>query len=78
MNMLAEREKVRFISGDTRCAAWHYPGTNGACVIVAGGGGGHEQAVEAELSFLRRHLPDHPPADRPALEESALHQGGQA
>ncbi len=33
-----EREKVRFISGDTECAAWHYPGTNGACVIMAGGG----------------------------------------
>jgi fermentation-respiration switch protein FrsA (DUF1100 family) len=33
-----EREKVRFVSGDTECAAWHYPGTNGACVIMAGGG----------------------------------------
>jgi uncharacterized protein len=32
-----EREKVRFASGDTVCAAWHYPGTNGACVIMAGG-----------------------------------------
>jgi uncharacterized protein len=32
-----EREKVRFGSGDTECAAWHYPGTNGACVIMAGG-----------------------------------------
>jgi uncharacterized protein len=32
-----QREKVRFISGDTECAAWHYPGTNGACVIMAGG-----------------------------------------
>jgi predicted alpha/beta hydrolase len=29
--------KVRFPSGDTECAAWHYPGTNGACVIMAGG-----------------------------------------
>ena len=28
--------------------------------------GGHEQAVEAELSFLRRHLLDHPRAGRPA------------
>jgi fermentation-respiration switch protein FrsA (DUF1100 family) len=34
----AKREKVRFVSGDTECAAWHYPGTNGACVIMAGGG----------------------------------------
>ena len=32
-----EREKVRFLSGDTECVAWHYPGTNGACVIMAGG-----------------------------------------
>jgi uncharacterized protein len=32
-----EREKVRFVSGDTECAAWHYPGTNGGCVIMAGG-----------------------------------------
>ena len=38
MNVLTEREKVRFISGDTECAAWHYPGTSGACVIMAGGG----------------------------------------
>jgi fermentation-respiration switch protein FrsA (DUF1100 family) len=37
--MSAEREKVRFASGDTECAAWHYPGTNGACVIMAGGFG---------------------------------------
>jgi uncharacterized protein len=38
MTVLTERKKVRFISGDTECAAWHYPGTNGACVIMAGGG----------------------------------------
>ncbi|HZD96812.1 MAG TPA: alpha/beta hydrolase [Micromonosporaceae bacterium] len=31
------REKVRFVSGDAECVAWHYPGTNGACVIMAGG-----------------------------------------
>ena len=37
MRVSAEREKVRFASGDTECAAWHYPGTNGACVIMAGG-----------------------------------------
>ncbi|MFG2626605.1 alpha/beta hydrolase [Streptomyces sp. NPDC048473] len=39
MSVSAEREKVRWVSGDTECAAWHYPGTNGACVIMAGGGG---------------------------------------
>jgi fermentation-respiration switch protein FrsA (DUF1100 family) len=33
----SERVKVRFPSGHTECAAWHYPGTNGACVIMAGG-----------------------------------------
>lgn len=33
------RAKVRFLSGDTSCAAWHYPGTNGGCLIMAGGGG---------------------------------------
>ena len=31
------REKVRFQSGDDSCAAWHYPGTNGAVVVMAGG-----------------------------------------
>jgi uncharacterized protein len=33
----AKREKTHFPSGDTTCAAWHYPGTNGGCVIMAGG-----------------------------------------
>jgi hypothetical protein len=33
----AEREEVRFASGGAECAAWHYPGTNGACVIMTGG-----------------------------------------
>jgi uncharacterized protein len=31
------REKVRFVSGGAECVAWHYPGTNGACVVMAGG-----------------------------------------
>jgi pimeloyl-ACP methyl ester carboxylesterase len=31
------REMLRFVSGDTECAAWHYPGINGGCVIMAGG-----------------------------------------
>jgi pimeloyl-ACP methyl ester carboxylesterase len=39
MQVSVKRDKVRFVSGDTECAAWHYPGTNGACVIVAAGGG---------------------------------------
>lgn len=31
------RTAVRFRSGGTECAAWHYPGRNGGCVIMAGG-----------------------------------------
>ena len=31
------RTKVRFPSGDSACAAWHYPGDNGGCVVMAGG-----------------------------------------
>jgi fermentation-respiration switch protein FrsA (DUF1100 family) len=34
-----QRNKVWFASAGTRCAAWHYPGSNGACVVMAGGGG---------------------------------------
>ena len=37
MPAFEQREKVRFVSGDTSCAAWHYPGSNGGCVIMAGG-----------------------------------------
>lgn len=33
------RNKVWFDSAGTQCAAWHYPGGNGACVVMAGGGG---------------------------------------
>src|ERR1700745_1410963 len=32
-----ERQKIRFASGGTECAAWHYPGTNGGCVVMTGG-----------------------------------------
>jgi uncharacterized protein len=28
---------VRFVSGREQCAAWHYPGINGSCVVMAGG-----------------------------------------
>ena len=35
---VVDRQKVRFPSGDTSCAAWHYAGTTGACVVMAGGG----------------------------------------
>ena len=33
------REEFEFTSGGQRCAAWHYAGTNGMCVIMAGGAG---------------------------------------
>src|SRR3954465_16009463 len=35
----SQRTKIRFPSGDTTCAAWHYKGTNGACIVMAGGTG---------------------------------------
>jgi uncharacterized protein len=35
--MTAERRKVDFSSAGSRCAAWHYPGDDGACVIMAAG-----------------------------------------
>ncbi len=39
MQVSTMRQRVRFDSGDAECAAWHYPGTNGACVVMAGGFG---------------------------------------
>ena len=42
--MDTEREKVWFGSGGTDCAAWHYPGRNGACVIMAAGFGVTKEA----------------------------------
>lgn len=39
MRTSMEREKIRFGSGDVDCAAWHYPGSNGACVVMAAGFG---------------------------------------
>lgn len=37
MNVSAQRHKVHFSSGGTECAAWYYPGSNGGCVVMAGG-----------------------------------------
>jgi uncharacterized protein len=34
-----QRQKVRFPSGGTTCAAWHYAGANGACVVMVAGTG---------------------------------------
>lgn len=33
------RAKVSFTSAGVACAAWHYPGTNGGCVVMTGGFG---------------------------------------
>lgn len=64
------RERVQFTSGGTECAAWHYPGTNGACVIMAGGfavtmGPGTDRFAQhfnaagfTVLAFDYRHLGD--------------------
>lgn len=35
--MSVTREAIRFTRGDIDYAAWHYPGTTGACVVMAGG-----------------------------------------
>jgi uncharacterized protein len=68
MQESTQREKVRFASGGTECAAWHYPGTNGACIVMAGGFGvTKEPATDlfarrfrdagfAVLAFDYRHL----------------------
>lgn len=36
---MPKRSKIRFVSRGTECVAWHYAGVNGACVVMAGGGG---------------------------------------
>ena len=68
MSDLLQREKVRFSSANTDCAAWHYPGTNRACVVMAGGMGVNKEpgmdrfavrfqdAGFAVLAFDYRHL----------------------
>jgi pimeloyl-ACP methyl ester carboxylesterase len=35
----AQREAITFRSGSDDCAAWRYQGSNGACVVMAGGAG---------------------------------------
>ena len=62
------RVPVRFSSGGTGCAAWHYPGTTNACVVMAGGfaitkepgtdrfAHGFQEAGFHVLAFDHRHL----------------------
>jgi pimeloyl-ACP methyl ester carboxylesterase len=33
------RQRITFTSAGVGCAGWHYAGTNGACVVMAGGAG---------------------------------------
>ena len=37
MPMNTQRRKVHFASAGSRCTAWHYPGDNDGCVIMAAG-----------------------------------------
>lgn len=50
-----QREKIRFASGDSDCAGWHYPGTNGACVIMAGALG---MTKEPSSDLFAKHFHD--------------------
>jgi len=62
------REKVGFTSAGVACAAWHYPGSNGGCVVMTGGFGvtkepGTDRFAErfaaagfSVLAFDHRHL----------------------
>jgi hypothetical protein len=53
-----EREKIRFASGGAECELVRLPGGHYAPFLD-----GHEPAVAAGLSFLRRHLLGQKPAD---------------
>jgi uncharacterized protein len=64
----AQREGITFRSGTDDCAAWHYRGSNGACVVMAGGAGVTKEpatdrfaarfhaAGYSVLAFDHRHL----------------------
>jgi uncharacterized protein len=64
----AQREGITFRSGTDDCAAWHYQGSNGACVVMASGAGVTKEpgtdrfaarfhaAGYSVLAFDHRHL----------------------
>lgn len=64
----ASRKRITFRSGAEDCAAWHYQGSNGACVVMAGGAGVTKEpatdrfaarfqaAGYSVLAFDHRHL----------------------
>jgi pimeloyl-ACP methyl ester carboxylesterase len=68
MPTTSPRRKVVFASGSSYCAAWHYPGDNDGCVIMAAGLGvikesgtdrfaiRFQQAGYSVLAFDYRHL----------------------
>jgi uncharacterized protein len=63
-----QRELTTFRSGHDDCAAWHYQGSNGACVVMAGGAGVTKEPASdrfaarfhaagySVLAFDHRHL----------------------
>jgi pimeloyl-ACP methyl ester carboxylesterase len=63
-----QREAITFRSGSDDCAAWHYRGSNSACVVMAGGAGVTKEpatdrfaarfhaAGYSVLAFDHRHL----------------------
>jgi len=63
-----QREVITFRSGTAECAAWHYQGSNGACVVMASGAGVTKEpgtdrfaarfhaAGYSVLAFDHRHL----------------------
>jgi pimeloyl-ACP methyl ester carboxylesterase len=68
MATVTERRKVHFTSAGVSCAAWHYPGDNGGCVVMAPGlavtkepgtdplAGEFQKAGYTVLAFDYRHL----------------------
>jgi uncharacterized protein len=64
----AQRERITFRSGTDDCAAWYCRGSNGACVVMAGGAGVTKEpatdrfaarfhaAGYSVLAFDHRHL----------------------
>ncbi|GAB3925473.1 alpha/beta hydrolase [Microlunatus endophyticus] len=68
MTSIEVRQRVRFAGGSDTVVGWHYPGTNGACVVMAPGGGATKEpgtdrfaarfhaAGYSVLAFDFRHL----------------------
>ena len=81
--MTQSRNKLRFLSNATECAAWHYPGTNGACVVMAAGAAVTKEPGTDKFAGVP-HTPS-PASGSPLLTEAtawidctihAVHTGG--